>query len=321
MPLEKHEYLSNVWKDGLFAGKVVFCTGGNGSICSAQVRALVHLGADACIVGRNVEKTERVAKDIATARPGSRVLGIGAVDVRSVESLQQAIDTCVRELGGIDFLIAGAAGNFLAPLAQLSPNAFKSVIDIDVLGSYNVTKLALPHLVASAKKHNSKSSLPKHATAGPSGRIVYISATIHYTGLPLQTHVAVAKAGVDALSNNVAIEYGPLGVTSNVIAPGPIGGTEGMDRLAKQPEPGSYPGKGIPLDRWGQIKEIADATVYLFSDAANFVTAQTLVVDGGAWRTYGGGPGQGFDYPDFILSGAEVTGVGGSKKKRPSSKL
>lgn len=105
MPLEKSEYLSEVWKDGLFNGKVVFCTGGNGSICSVQVRALVHLGADACIVGRNVEKTERVAKDIATARKGSRVIGIGAVDVRSVESLQKAIDTCVKELGGIDFLM------------------------------------------------------------------------------------------------------------------------------------------------------------------------------------------------------------------------
>ncbi|EXJ93541.1 hypothetical protein A1O1_01933 [Capronia coronata CBS 617.96] len=343
MPLEKHEYISNVWSDGLFDGKVVFCTGGNGSICSAQVRALVHLGADACIVGRNVEKTEKVAQDIATARPGSRVLGIGAVDVRSIDSLQKAIDTCVKELGGIDFLIAGAAGNFLAPLAQLSPNAFKSVIDIDVLGSYNVTKLALPHLVASAKKHNSSSSLPKKqppnspststsssrsssssGPPGPGGRIIYVSATIHYTGLPMQTHVAVAKAGVDALSNNVAIEYGPLGVTSNVIAPGPIAGTEGMDRLAKkqQSTPGGYPGKGIPLGRWGLIKEIADATVYLFSDAANYVTGSALVVDGGAWRTAGTGTGKGFEYPDFILSGAQVTGVGGIKKQSGSgSKL
>lgn len=106
MPLKKHEYLSSVWRDGIFNDKVVFCTGGNGSICSAQVRALVHLGANACIVGRNVEKTERMAKDIATARPGSKVLGIGAVDVRNVESLQKSIDTCVKELGGIDFLMS-----------------------------------------------------------------------------------------------------------------------------------------------------------------------------------------------------------------------
>jgi 2,4-dienoyl-CoA reductase [(3E)-enoyl-CoA-producing], peroxisomal len=105
MPIEKSKYLSSVWRDGLFIGKVVFCTGGNGSICSAQVRAMVHLGADACIVGRNVAKTKSVATDIATARPGSRVIGIGAIDARNIESLQSAVDQCVKELGGIDFLM------------------------------------------------------------------------------------------------------------------------------------------------------------------------------------------------------------------------
>ncbi len=85
--------------------KVVFCTGGAGTICSAQVRALVHLGANACIVGRNVEKTESMAKDIATARQGAKVLGIGSVDVRKVEALQDAVERCVKELGSIDFVM------------------------------------------------------------------------------------------------------------------------------------------------------------------------------------------------------------------------
>ena len=89
----------------LLDNKVVFCTGGSGSICSAQVRALVHLGANACIVGRQVEKTERVAKDIATVRKGAKVLGIGSVDVRSVESLQKAVEKCISELGRIDFVM------------------------------------------------------------------------------------------------------------------------------------------------------------------------------------------------------------------------
>lgn len=84
---------------------MVFCTGGSGDICSAQVRALVHLGANACIVGRNVEKTERVAKDLATARVGAKVLGYGAVDVRDVKSLEAAVSRCVAELGGIDFVM------------------------------------------------------------------------------------------------------------------------------------------------------------------------------------------------------------------------
>ena len=105
MPPGPSEYLSSVWKPDLFLNKVVFCTGGNGSICSAQVRALVHLGANACIVGRNKEKTEAVAKDLETARPGCKVLGIGNVDVRIVETLQKSVDECVRVLGGIDFLM------------------------------------------------------------------------------------------------------------------------------------------------------------------------------------------------------------------------
>lgn len=84
---------------------MVFCTGGAGTICSAQVRALVHLGANACIIGRNVDKTEKMARDIATARPGAKVLGFGSVDVRSIESMQTAVERCVKELGGIDFVM------------------------------------------------------------------------------------------------------------------------------------------------------------------------------------------------------------------------
>lgn len=94
--------------------------------------------------------------------------------------------------------------------------------------------------------------------------------------MPLQTHVTVAKAGVDALSNNVALELGPRGVTSNVISPGPIAGTEGMERLSKADDLADSL-KRVPLGRWGTVKEISDATVYLFSDAGNFVNGQTLI--------------------------------------------
>ena len=115
------------------------------------MRALVYLGANACIVGRNQEKAVRVAKDIATVRPGSKVIGLGEVDVRNPEHLENAVSICVKELGGIDFLMyvrpkmdddqadsdfrAGAAGNFLAPVLQLSTNAFKAVVEIDLIGS------------------------------------------------------------------------------------------------------------------------------------------------------------------------------------------
>ena len=287
---------------------------------------MVYLGANACIIGRNVEKTESAAKSIAQSRPGAKVIGIGAVDVRKPEDLAKSAERCAQELGGIDFVIAGAAGNFLAPLPQLSPNAFKSVIDIDVLGSYNTVKATLPYLVESARANRTDG---KNPSPNSGGRIIFVSATLHYAGTPLQTHVAAAKAAVDALSNNVAIEYGPRGLTSNIIAPGPIEGTEGMERLSRGDE---RVGKTIPVGRMGTVREISDATVYLFSGAGNYgkfflnafdqtnkkstVNGTSIVVDGGAWRTSQIGGGGAFQYPDFLLSGDEVTGVAGGKKSK-----
>ncbi|KAF2477471.1 peroxisomal 2,4-dienoyl-CoA reductase-like protein SPS19 [Lindgomyces ingoldianus] len=312
MPLEKYQYMSNVWRDGIFDNKVVFCTGGAGTICSAQVRAMVHLGADACIIGRNVEKTENMAKDIATARTGAKVLGLGAVDVRKPEALTAAAERCVKELGSIDFVIAGAAGNFLAPMDQISSNAMKSVIDIDVLGSWNTVKATLPYLIESAGKHKTDGkTLPPNGTGG---RIIFVSATLHYTGTPMQSHVSVAKAGVDAMAMSVAIEQGPRGITSNVIAPGPIADTEGVARLSKS-EGRDKSAKAIPSGRYGTVKEIADATIYLFSDTGSYVNGEVLVVDGGQWHTSGVG-GRQWEYPDFLLAGAPVEGVAGGKKSK-----
>ncbi|CZR65928.1 probable reductases with broad range of substrate specificities [Phialocephala subalpina] len=315
MPKSKNQYLSDAWSNGLFDRKVVFCTGGSGTICSAQVRAMVHLGADACIVGRNVENAEQVAKDIATCRKGAKVLGIGNIDVRKIESLNAAVERCVKELGGLDFVIAGAAGNFLAPITQLSTNAFKSVIDIDVLGSYNTLKATIPHLIKSADAHRTDGV--NTPVGGTGGRIIFISATIQYTGVPLQTHLGAAKSAVDSLSGSIALEMGPRGVTSNVICPGAIAGTEGLSRLAKAESSGSKDGlETIPLGRLGTVKEIADATVFLFSDAGSYVNGDRVIVDGGAWRMGQGiaGPGSGFAYPKSVLSDAPISGVQGTKK-------
>lgn len=301
MALPRSEYLSSVWANGIFDNKVVFCTGGAGSICSAQVRALVHLGANACIIGRNVSKTESMAKSIATARSGAKVIGIGAVDVRRIEDLERAVETCVKELGGIDFVIAGAAGNFVAPISGLSSNAFKTVLDIDTLGSFNTLKATLPYLIKSAAANPNTGANPSTG-----GRIIFISATFHFTGMPLQAHAAVAKAGIDALSATAAIEYGPRGITSNILTPGPIMGTEGMARLgSRDTEKSGAAFKKVPLQRYGLVKEIADGTVYLFSDAGNYVNGEVLVIDGGNWRSPGtvGGARQ---YPDYLLDDSFV---------------
>lgn len=124
---------------------------------------------------------------------------------------------------------------------------------------------------------------------------------MHYTGYPLQTHVAAAKAAIDVISANVALEYGPLGIATNVISPGPIGDTEGMRRLSNTQDEAARRGKRVPLQRYGSVRDITDATVFLFSDAASYINGAVIVVDGGAWRVLATGPDSGIQYPDSVL--------------------
>jgi len=173
------------------------------------------------------------------------------------------VATAVERLGGLDTVVNGAAGNFLAPAAGLSPNGFRTVIDIDLVGTFNTSRAAFEALQKSGD-----------------GLIVNISATLHYHGTPLQIHASAAKAGVDAVTRNLAVEWGRFGIRACGIAPGPIADTEGMKRLA----PGEITDKAmaaIPAGRFGTIDEIAAAAVYLRSPAATYITGHVLVVDGG----------------------------------------
>ncbi|KAK7205635.1 hypothetical protein BZA70DRAFT_299309 [Myxozyma melibiosi] len=272
-------YASSVFKPGIFQSKVVFCTGGAGTICRRQTEALVSLGANAAILGRKKEVTEKAAAEIQSLRKGSKVIGISA-DVRDLKSLQDAVALSVKELGRIDFVICGAAGNFIADFRHLSANAFKTVVDIDLIGSFNTVKAASSELIKNK------------------GSVIFVSATLHYYGVQFQSHVGAAKAGIDALSNALAVELGPFGVRFNCIAPGPIDGTEGLARLL--PDGAREQAiKAVPLQRLGSINDIADATVFLFSDAASFITGTVSVVDGGAWQT---GQMQALAYPDTVLN-------------------
>lgn len=261
--LDQSFVTNSSWKPELFAGKVVFVTGGAGTICRVQAEALVLLGANAAIVGRNKEKTDKAAKEIAQLRPGAKVVSLPNVDVRDVNSIVGAVKQTVDELGRIDFVIAGAAGNFLSDFNHLSSNAFKSVVSIDLLGSFNTVKATFEQL----RKNK--------------GRILFVSATLHYYGVALQSHVSAAKAGIDALSNALAVELGPLGITSNCIAPGAIAGTEGLERLVKDLDKSR---QKVPLQRLGTTRDIAEATVFLFSPAASYVSGTVQVVDGGSWH-------------------------------------
>ncbi|THH01234.1 hypothetical protein EW145_g6951, partial [Phellinidium pouzarii] len=234
-----------------------------------------------------VDRIAKTAKELSVLT-GKRCLPAQA-DVRQPAQLRDAVEKTISTLGRIDFVICGAAGNFLAPISGLSENAFRTVIEIDTLGTYNTIKATIPHVRASK------------------GSYIHVSATLHYRGTPYQAHVSAAKAGVDALSAVLAVEEGPWGVRSNVIAPGPIGGTEGMDRLSAKNtssdvESASRFGYHLPIGRMGDKRDIANAAVYLFSDAANFVSGVVLVVDGASEHIRG----MQLPYPQSVLDPASI---------------
>lgn len=246
---------------GVLAGRVALVTGGGTGICRGIARAYARLGADVCIVSRKPDVLERAASELS-AETGRSVLGVAA-DVRDPDAVARAVAATVERFGKLDTLVNGAAGNFLAPAAGLSPNGFKTVVEIDLVGTFVASRAAFEAL-----------------RQGGDGLVLNISATLHYHGTPLQVHASAAKAGVDAVTRNLAVEWGRFGIRACGIAPGPIADTEGMRRLA----PGEIADKAraaIPAGRFGLIDEIAAAAVFLRSPAAAYITGHVLVVDGG----------------------------------------
>jgi peroxisomal 2,4-dienoyl-CoA reductase len=174
-------------------------------------------------------------------------------------------------------------------------------MEIDTIGTFNTIKATIPYLIQSASRNPNPN--PSGTTGG---RIIAVSATFHYTGMPLQSHVSAAKAAVDSLMGSVSLEYGPMGVTANSIAPGAIAGTEGMDRLSSSRLEERERTEGVPSGRWGTVRDIADATVFVFSDAGNYINGTNIVVDGAGWRRHGSlavGLDSGMKYPDFLMTG------------------
>lgn len=260
--------MNTIFSDGVLNERVAFITGGGTGITGGVARALAEAGANVALVSRSMEHLEPAAAAINDKRAGMPAL-LGeafpvAADVRKPEEVEQAIAATIERFGKIDIVVNGAAGNFLCKPEELSPNGFGTVVDIDLKGTFNVCRAAFDQL----KKHQ--------------GQILNISATLHYLGTPMQLHVSAAKAGVDALTRNLAVEWGRYGIRVNAIAPGPIGDTEGMKRLVPEPIKEKLKQR-IPLGRFGMIKDIENAAVFLCSDAASYINGAVLVVDGGHW--------------------------------------
>lgn len=261
--------MADVFRDNLLEGQVAFVTGGGSGICKGIARTFMAHGADCAIVGRKADRLEAAAKELSD-ETGRACLPV-ATDVRDPQAVEGALDRTLERFGRLGIVVNGAAGNFLCPASQLSYNGFRAVMEIDTLGTYHVSRAAFDK------------SLRDHG-----GHLLNISATLHYAATPLQVHASAAKAAIDAMTRTLAVEWGSLGIRVNGIAPGPIGDTEGMRRLAPGDASDAMQ-KAVPIGRMGRVDEIASLALFLVSPAASLIHGETIVADGGAWLGFASG--------------------------------
>ena len=246
--------MASPFRPDLFAGKVAFVAGGTSGINLGIAARFAELGAKVAILGRNPEKAQAAAAEFDA-------LALTA-DVRDFAATRAAMERGRNELGAMDIVVSGAAGNFLAPALGMSANAFKAVVDIDLVGTFNVFRGC-------------------HDLLATPASLIAITAGQAVNAMALQVHACAAKAGINQVIRTLALEWGP-DVRVNGISPGPIAGTEGMARLAPDPEARQKHNDRIAMKRWGEIGEVADAALWLCSDAASYVTGTIVDVDGGS---------------------------------------
>jgi len=264
----------SIFRPGLFGGQVALITGGATGIGFGIAELLSSLGAHVVLASRKQENLDRAAASLREAGgKASTVL----VDVRDADGVRAMVEQARADAGRIDLLVNNAAGNFYAPSETLSANAWKAVVEIDLYGTFFCSQAVMPVMREQG-----------------GGRIVNISMTLHYRGWPLMVHATAAKAGIDAMTRTLALEWARHGIRVNAVAPGPIP-TEGVrkafvppsgaapDVFAVERAMGDYAKKNIPAGRWGSPRDIANAVVFLASPAGEWITGSIMVVDGGEW--------------------------------------
>lgn len=255
--------VANVTVD--FTGAHAFVAGGTSGINLGIAEGFASAGARVAVMSRSPEKVDAAVTRLRAL--GAEATG-SAADVRDPDATGTALLQAHQAFGEIDVLVSGAAGNFPASALEMSPNAFRSVVDIDLLGTYHVLRAAYPLL------------------RKPGAAVINVSAPQAFLPMALQSHVCAAKAGVDMLTRVLAMEWGPDGIRVNAVVPGPIAQTEGMARLAPTAEAMEMVRQTVPIARLGTPGDLASACLLLASPLAGYVTGVVLPVDGG-WALSG----------------------------------
>lgn len=245
---------------GELDGKVAFVAGGSSGINLGVAHGFAEAGAKVALISRSLERIEAAAKELTDR--GYDAVGLAA-DVRDYAAVENAIAQTKHRFGPLDIVLSGAAGNFLAQAKDLSANGFKTVVDIDLLGTFNVFRASYDYLTK------------------PGASLIAVTAGQGSRATNGQIHACAAKAGVNMVTRCLALEWGAVGIRVNGISPGPINDTEGVRRLAPTGEAAAAYRNLIPLGRYGEKRDIADLAVFLSSAKAEYITGAVIECDGG----------------------------------------
>jgi NAD(P)-dependent dehydrogenase (short-subunit alcohol dehydrogenase family) len=250
----------------LLAGQTAIITGGGTGLGLATAQRFASLGANVVLASRTQSHLDAGAAAVLTNVPTAGVLTV-AMDVRKPDDVDRLVDAAVARFGRIDILINNAAGNFVCKAEERSPNGWHSVINIVLNGSFYCSRAVGRHMIA----------------GGRGGSIVSILANYVWTGSAGTIHSAAAKAGVMSMTQTLAVEWARHKIRVNAVAPGPIESPGAAKQLWASEADVARITDMVPLKRWGQPSEVANAVTFLVSPLSSYITGDVLTIDGAAW--------------------------------------
>ena len=256
-----------IFADALLQDKVALVTGGGTGIGRGIALAMSACGADVVLASRNGLHLDEVAAEISAQ--GGHALGV-VTDVRQPQQVDAMLAAAVKAFGRVDILVNNAAGNFLASARKITPRGWQALVDTTLNGTFYCSQAVGERMIEQG-----------------GGRIINITATLHFKGSPGLMAATAAKAGVEAMTKTLALEWARYNILVNAIAPGPIYSAGANRNLWSNREFHDKVRGGVPLGRFGAVEDVANLAVYLASPAGDYITGATLVVDGGEWLKKG----------------------------------